>query len=226
MRTPKPCRQSRQPLDRTIELRQIRAFNQWADRDADAIDRELQRMLDRVRTLRNDEAKGLHKPSQGAVLADAAIWNEHTIIEEQADDFLIPRQSLTSKLCLRLFRPILELRSIPGRQLSPESKERLARINATVARIHPDNRAAWANAQMKDFLSTATYVATDGAQRELLWKSDETLLNRRRGFDTLDKIAFKRQSSHTKETAIEIETSDLPCKVAADGSISWDVPTD
>lgn len=240
MRIIKPNRRQRrgQPIDQIVRSYQIRRINAWSETDAAETDRQIER-IGQQRTLKLDEqAKSRTAPSSAAVTLDSAKWNEHTVIEEHRDDYLIPRQSLTSRLFLRLFKPILEFRDTPFRQLDVSSKARLANIQQEIDkrtsilhRIHPDNREgyaaslrAYADTAMAVFLQTATYIAGTN-QSELIWKSDTTLLNTRKGYDTLQYIDFQRTTSRTKERLHERETEELPCKIAADGTITWQTPT-
>lgn len=180
------------------------------DSDAEAIDRQLDRMAAKVRTVRphnNYDPVG-HGSSAAARCAESAILNEHTISpDETVADYLIPRKSLTNRLMLRLFKPLMEFADIsPVLALSQASRDELADIAKQLKRCHPDNRAAYHRLLM----SKVTLVYDEvKATRQLVWKSDNTLLNQVRP-DQLKTVAVTRQTSRTKERIFEQESDDLP----------------
>lgn len=165
--------------------------------------RTLEQMQAKVRTLKLDEqAKARAADSQGQVILDAAKLNEHPPIEETAAEFCIPRESLTNKLYLRLFPPVLEFRDETTRTLDKASKDRLAEIHNLVTRAHPDNRAAFAARLMAGFkpaFITVTNPRYAGA-------SDQTLLTRQRV--SAAPISVFRQTRDGR--TFEQETADLP----------------
>lgn len=211
-RTPRTERKLRRALEResltsqAVKRLQGQRIAQWAKQDAERIAEQVKHVGIPVRTLRYDEqAKAHTAPSAAALVVDAAKWNEHTAIEEHRDDYLIPRQARTVQLCLRLFKPVMEFRDEPFRQLDAESRDKLAHIAKDIRRAHPDNREAYARKLMEGV--TLTYVA--GTNPRLAWKSDTTLLSTKKGADTLEHIAFKRIGSNNKERKIEKESADV-----------------
>lgn len=196
------------PTHEAVNRLQGQRIAKWAADDLLRMTEQLARMAE-VRTLRCDEQAQARTPSQGAVMAAAAIWNEHTAIEEHRDAYLIPRESLTSRLCLRLFKPVMEFRDETWRVLDQASRDKLAALAHDIRRAHPDNREAYAALRMAQITPTLTYVS--GSDPRQTWKSDTTLLNTRKGYDTLEYIAFKRAARRAeRKLKIEKETTDLP----------------
>lgn len=187
-------------------------MREWINRDVQSVATYLAGLTNRVRTLRLDEEAMSHTPSQGKVIANAAIWNDHAAIEETKRDYLIPRQSLTAKLFLQHFSPIMQFADVPFRHLDKASRDALAKIAKTVKRYHPTNRQRIADKLMTEL--NLTFIS--GTNPRLVWKSDETLLVKRKGFDKFDAIAFKRVTHYTKEMSIQKETTDLPIWTEAD----------
>jgi len=170
--------------------------------------RAVEQMQNKVRTLKLDEqAKARSADSQGQVIADAAKLNEHPAIEETAGDYCIPRESLTSKLYLRLFPPVLEFRDEVSRTLDAASKKRLAEIHDLVMRAHPDNREAFAARLMAGFKPVFHTVTNP----RFASASDQTLLTRQKVSAAPISVFRKTTNGRT----FEQESPDLPrwCQV-------------
>jgi hypothetical protein len=206
MRNPKPNRAQRrgQAIDTIIRRRAAAAFNDWADKDLADIERGIERLASRARTLKFDEGrKAVSHGSAASLVADSAIWNEHTTIEELPSTHIIPRQALTEKLFLRMFKPVMTFRDVPFRVLDERSKAILASIAAQVATAHPANRE-----KFRDFLmSRVTLEYISGTTPKLDWKSDETLLVARKP-DMLATVKVTRQTANNR--TFEQESDELP----------------
>lgn len=208
MRTNRQPRRLRRALEResltaqAINRLQGQRIAQWAKDDADRIADQVQRMTDRERTLKRDEqAQSRQAPSHSAIDAATAIYNEHTETEETRRDYLIPRQSLTSRLFLRLFDPVVEAESRQWRQLDAVSKAKLGRDAKRLQRAHPANRAALAREINNQPLNLVT-----GSDDKIVWRSDKTLLSTVKA-GTGD-VRVVRQTRNRRD--YEVETTDLP----------------
>lgn len=202
-----------QAIDKIIAYNQIRRVNADLERHRLYVERELDRMAAKVRTLRYDEqAKAHTAPSAAAVVVGSAITNEWTTVEERPETHLIPRKSLTERLMLRMFKPILRFRDVPFRVLTQESRDALADVAKQIRRAHPANREAFRDRLMATIQLTFVEGSTPA---QLEWKSPETLLNPVKP-DKLSTVKVTRQAAYTKERSIEQETDELP---------TWDAKT-
>lgn len=211
MRQPKQSRAERRMMERKTVNPTVSAVSalqtRRGNRDRKALDEQIAqgvtRLQNRVKTLRYDEGAKAHSAlTQTAIIADSAKLNEHAEIEESASGYLVPRQSLTNKLYLRMFKPVMEFRDEKTRSLDQASRDRLAKIHNLVRRCHPDNREAYAATLLLNF--SPTFI--EYSNPRMVWKSDETLLTRQKVGNAT--VSVKRKTAHAM--TFEEETAELP----------------
>ena len=208
MRTNRQTRRLRRALEhesvtsQAVARLQGQRIAQWAKEDRERIAAQVER-IGSVRTLRRDEQAQAHQAaSHSQIDAASAIYNEHTEIEESKRDYLIPRQSLTTRLYLRLFDPVMESEPRRWKQLDLTTKAKQAKEAKQLQRAHPANRAALAAK-----INAQPLALVEGTDDVVVWKSDRTLLSTSK-VEQLSTVRVTRQSQNRR--TFETETTDLP----------------